>query len=144
MADMLTKHCPHCGYTITYSTSEKTVCCPCCDKYVKIEELRSSLDTVASSDSSATAAQVSGAFVASVIESSENGLAYIENFFDNYSWDEYIQTTQIKIDSIQEMVEKQKVKNAANPSTWYLEFKSISVPVLKKIEGLAKLEQGLV
>lgn len=144
MADMLTKHCPHCGYTITYSTSEKTVCCPCCDKYVKIDELRASLDTVASSDSSATAAQVSGAFVASVIESSENGLAYIENFFDNYSWDEYIQTTQIKIDSIQEMVEKQKVKNAANPSTWYLEFKSISVPVLKKIEGLAKLEQGLV
>lgn len=144
---LITKHCPHCGTLINYDDSEKNVCCLGCDRMLSTEELRSNLDTVALEDKKGGVADQTASlasFLVQSIETAESGLAYLENFFENYDWIEFYYDTRLSVGNIDRMVEKNKVKNANNPSTWILEFKSLVFPVNKKIEGCQYLEQAIV
>jgi hypothetical protein len=144
---LITKHCPHCGTLINYDDSEKNVCCLGCDRMLSTEELRSNLDTVALEDKKGGVADQAASlasFLVQSIETAESGLAYLENFFENYDWIEFYYDTRLSVGNIDRMVEKNKVKNANNPSTWILEFKSLVFPVNKKIEGCQYLEQAIV
>jgi predicted nucleic acid-binding Zn ribbon protein len=84
---LITKHCPHCGTLINYDDSEKNVCCLGCDRMLSTEELRSNLDTVALEDKKGGVADQTASlasFLVQSIETAESGLAYLENFFENY------------------------------------------------------------
>lgn len=144
---LITKHCPHCGTLINYNDNEKNVCCLGCDRMLSTEELRNNLDTVALEEKKGGAADQAASltsFLVQSIETAESGLAYLENFFENYDWTEFYYDTRLSVGNIDKMVEKNKVKNANNPATWILEFKSLVFPANKKIEGCQYLEQAIV
>ena len=122
--------CPNCNGVIYYSAGETNVICPCCDCEVS-----------PASEKGADRALNTGVAVAGLtFDNSESALVFLENFFDNYNWEEYYETTEIGVNDVSDMIETHKIKNGASATAWYLDFKALSVPVSKKIEGLGVLE----
>lgn len=134
----LTGNCPHCLAKLDYLENEKVVKCNCCDNNVLVADLHASL-SVNKRPTVDSAVEELNTLIQG-IDSSESGLAYLDSFFATFDWDEYNLSSEVYIPSIKRMVEKNKVRNASNPSTWILEFQSISVPLLKKITGCKSLE----
>lgn len=130
--------CPHCNFRIDYSEKDQVVQCPACDNNVPVSSILKSLDVKAAQRKNETNIQLFQS-----INNPESALAYLENFFESFDWDEYNQTSTILIHSIEVMVEKQKVTNAATGNTWKLEFESIIVPLMHKIDGLKSLEKEM-
>ena len=136
---LLTGFCPNCYCKLDYDANGSVVQCPGCDSNIAVGNVLDSLDVTSSvggreSSESAVLTQ----FI-SQIETSESGLAYLENFFENYDWKEYNHTAALRVYAIKDMIEKNKIKNAANPQTWLLEFEGIIVPLNHKLEGLSEL-----
>lgn len=134
--NLLTGVCPRCGSPVTYEQGAKIIACQYCDERYPVSELNSGKEGVF-----AEAAHIAPA---SVIDTAESGDAYIDNYFDTFDWHEFAYSRDIFLSDITEMVEKNKIKNGANPVTWHLEFKSIIVPVTKKIEGLSTLKDEMI
>lgn len=137
----LSGFCPNCFTKLDYEQGDSSVNCPGCDFTHSTSALLKSLDAqpLSQQPAAAGASMDFTQFIQS-IETAESGLAYLENFFESFDWNEYNQTSSIKIPAINQMVEKNKVKNAASPQTWQLEFESIIVPLIKKIQGTKELE----
>ncbi len=135
---MLTGLCPNCGNKLVYNQGESTVFCFACD---------SSVDTSVFSDKTSSASVGGGASAALSMmmgfDNPESGIVYVENYFENYNWEEYQGTSEIAISEITEIVEKNKIKNGAAGQSWYLDYKSLAVPVRKKLEGLEVLEKKI-
>lgn len=127
--------CPNCGGVIYYAKGQTTVLCPCCDCEV-------SPSVSAPSDAGFEGAGT-GAVSGLTFDNSDSALVFLENFFDNYDWTEYQQTTDIPLSEIAKMIESHKIKNGSSAVAWYLDFKALSVPVAKKIEGLGALAKKL-
>ena len=141
----LSGNCPHCLAKIEYTESDTSVQCNCCDNYVSISELHGSLSVT--NRPAAAGGSTQGDMLNTLvlgIETPESGIAYLDHFFLTFDWEEYASSPFLGIEHIENMVEKNKIKNAANAQTWILEFKSISFPLLKKLQGLKKLEQVIV
>ena len=135
---MLTGLCPNCGNKLVYNQGESMVFCFACD---------SSVDTSVFSDKTSSASVGGGASAALSMmmgfDNPESGIVYVENYFENYNWEEYQGTSEIAISEITEIVEKNKIKNGAAGQSWYLDYKSLAVPVRKKLEGLEALEKKI-
>lgn len=138
----LSGNCPHCLAKIEYKESDTSVLCNYCDNYVSVSELHNSLSVTNRANAGNTQSDMMNSMVLA-IETPESGIAYLDNFFLTYDWEEYCTSPFIKIGHIEKMVEKNKITNAANAQTWILEFKSISIPLLRKLQGLKKLEQKI-
>ena len=136
---MLTGLCPNCGNKLVYGKGESTVFCFACD---------SSVDTSVFSEKtqSGNVGSVGAAPALSMMmgfDNPESGIVYVENYFENYNWEEYQGTTEIAISEISEIIEKNKIKNGASGQSWYLDYKGLAVPVRKKLEGLTELEKTI-
>ena len=132
MSEKLSGRCPGCGALLVYNAGDSTVMCNVCDVPHSVKELETGAKVA---KSTAAASKVSfGAMLG--FDNPESGVVYLENFFDTYNWAEYQDLPEIEIEEIAEVVENNKIKNGANGQSWYLVFKSISVPVAKKIAGL--------
>lgn len=136
---LLTGFCPNCHCVLDYDANGSSVQCPRCDCNIAVNNVRQSLDVPASeSHIEAGESAVLTQFI-SQIETAESGLAYLENYFENFDWKEYNHTAALRVYALKDMIEKNKIKNAANPQTWLLEFEGIIVPLNHKLEGLAEL-----
>lgn len=137
MADKyVTATCPHCGGKIDYLENATVATCYFCDRNILVSELKG--------NSGAASSQMNYAQnAAQLIDTSESAHAYLENYFDLLDWSEYQSVSDVAIEEIERVVEKNKIKNAVNPLTWSLEFISINTPLNKKIDGLALLENEL-
>lgn len=132
MEEFVTKNCPNCGLRLNIENKQKTIVCPACDSSFAVSELLNQ-------DVKENAVEESMESLAQSVVDSEGGLIYLKNCFENYDWNTFGQTTSLKVYGVCEMVEKNKIKFANNPNTYVLEFESIYVPVLKKMEGLVAI-----
>lgn len=139
----LSGFCPNCFTKLDYTQDDESVFCPGCDFSHAPNALLKSLDAQPVQHQATQTVVADYTQFIQTIETAESGLAYLENFFENYDWNEYNQTSAIRIAAINQMVEKNKVKNAASPQTWQLEFESIIVPLIKKIQGTKELEKEM-
>ena len=132
--------CPNCACVLYYQRAGETVLCSCCDCRVTPVATPGGAGRAEESPAEAT---VAGSFVPAVgfaFDSPESALVYLENFFENYDWSDYYESAKIFVEEIHEMVQTNKVKNGAQGQSWYLDFKALSIPLSKKLEGLAMLE----
>ena len=131
-------NCPHCSYALTFQETDENVVCPQCDSVFSAKELQRNVSMVNKIEPNLTTTLLDS------IESSDAALAYLENYFATFNWENFINETNITILDIKKMVEKRKVVNASDASTWVLEFKAYVVPLLRKIEGLNTLVDKMV
>ena len=131
-------NCPHCSYALTFQETDENVVCPQCDSVFGAKELQRNVSMVNKIEPNLTTTLLDS------IESSDAALAYLENYFATFNWENFINETNITILDIKKMVEKRKVVNASDASTWVLEFKAYVVPLLRKIEGLNTLVDKMV
>ena len=147
MAQIINYTCPSCGSPILHDAkpdkgnATDSEFCSCCQRRWTIKELENRPSAGIGQPSAVIGALPAGEAIVAYADDAESALAYLENFLDTYNWDDFILTSQLTIPSIDNMVEKILVKSAANPATWELQFKAISDPLLKKINGLATLEE---
>ena len=130
--------CPNNGCVLNYNDGDKFVDCPYCDTKHSIAEL----ETATRRESSKTESKVRfGAGVPAILgfDNPESGVVFIQNFFDTYDWEAFKETPELEIDEISEVVYNNKMKNGAVGTSWYIDFKSVSVPLLQKINGLKEL-----
>lgn len=138
-ATLIKKLCPKChGSMLEFYENDDYVDCFACDESISVRDL------LRSSESNFGAADGGSASLAVVVDSPESGLIYLENFFANYDWEMYNQETGILIREIDDMVENNKIRQGASPVSWLLDFRSVSIPLRKRLEGLDALEAELV
>lgn len=125
--------CPSCGTSLYYTEGE-AVMCPSCDKQVTP---RANWEAERATESSFDAAMVVG------LDNPESALVYLENYYENFDWEKFAETTDLVPAAINAMVEKNKIKNGASASSWLLSFKGLGIPVYKKLEGLNGLERKM-
>ena len=144
MAQIINYTCPSCGSPILHDAkpdkgnATDSEFCSCCQRRWTIKELESKPSYGESS--AVVGALPAGDALVAYADDAESALAYLENCLDTYNWDDFILTSRLTIPEIDRMVDKILVKSAANPATWELQFKALSDPLLKKINGLATLE----
>lgn len=142
--DLLVGKCPNCGYALRYDPNANSVECNACDSWVNVSDLKEPNRNVASP--LMVNSSYSGVVASDLVAKIDNTgaiLAYLDNFFENYSWEEYIYQTTIEIEDVRSFVDNSKIKFANDPSIWGLEFKSYLVPVTKKIEGLSTISKNI-
>lgn len=140
---VISRVCPNCrGCSLTFVPSDDFVTCPACDQSISTAELMDSVATESTENTASPELEAMLGMIAS-IDSPESGLIYLENFFSNYNWDFYKQSTVLFINEIASMVEKNKIKQGAMPQAWLLDFQSVAYPISKKLEGLTELEQAI-
>ena len=124
-----------CGNTLLYELDQQVVHCEYCERDIAVSDFRNNANVVA-----VEANNQEAAFMAS-IDNADSALAYLSSFFDTFNWDEFEETAELTITSVDKMVQTNLMKSAANPSTWELQFRSIATPLIKKVEGLKNLEK---
>ncbi len=126
-------YCPNCNRSLSYAQESQIVTCPCCDKEVT-PMLKTANENSFDRNSPSTEAVMMG------FDNPESAIVYLENYFENYDWSEYIKITEIVPYDIRSIIEKNKIKNGASGSSWFLAFKGTAYPLSKKLEGLSTLE----
>ncbi len=125
--------CPRCAKSLFYTEENPSVYCPCCEMTVTPTSGRAERRDDVFSSHQAEMVMVG-------FDNPESAIVYLENYFENYDWSEYVKTTEIVPYAISSIVEKNKIKNGASASSWLLAFKGTAYPLSKKLEGLSALE----
>ena len=133
--------CPNCANTLYYQKKSKVVECPCCGTYVNVADIIANNKMRRKESVSQSALQPVNA---SIIDSPESALVYLEKFFKDYDWEAYNLSSVISIIEIDPMVEKTKIKFGATSHAWVLDFESKIRPLTEKINSLEKQEHELV
>lgn len=141
MSELKVGKCPNCSTRIAYTEDDSSVMCPSCDNMVNVSELESGARVTREKPVASTGASFAPVIVG--FDNPESGVVYLENFFDTYDWKAYQELPELEIAEIADVIENNKVKNGASGQSWYLVFKSLAVPALKKIEGLKALAQEM-
>ncbi len=138
--------CPNCNGPILHEIpdngreTDHEVCGMCGTKsYIKDLESKPAYNKGGESEATYAGASASESIV-SYIDEAESALAYLENYFDNYDWDDFAETSALSIPVVDKIVDKILIKSASNPATWELQFMAVTTPLLKKLGGLKKLE----
>ena len=130
--------CPNCGSQLVFDDKDSSVVCFACDSTINVADLVSKKNAPSSSVAGGAAMPMIIGF-----DNPESGVVFVENFFDNYDWDDYQFTPEIDVEELEEVVHNNKLKNGAVPTAWYLDYKALAIPVRKKIEGLQKLAEAV-
>jgi hypothetical protein len=131
--------CPNNGCVLNYSDGDKFVDCPYCDTKHSIAELETTTRREPSKTESKVRFGVGAVPAILGFDNPESGVVFIQNFFDTYDWEAFKETSDLEIEEIAEVVYNNKMKNGAVGTSWYIDFKSVSVPLLQKINGLKEL-----
>ena len=101
-------NCPHCSYALTFQETDENVVCPQCDSVFGAKELQRNVSMINKIEPNLTTTLLDS------IESSDAALAYLENYFATFNWENFINETNITILDIKKMVEKRKVVNESD------------------------------
>lgn len=129
--------CPYCFSVgeMKYDAASDTYTCLACDQ----QFAKSMIEEKVSSGMSAVVSQA-----IRDIDSPDSALVYLESFFETYDWEKYDLGEEVFIDDLRIMVEKNKIKNAINPKTWQVEFKSVADAICHKVGALKKLQAEIL
>ena len=132
--------CPVCSNTLIFEKGADEVFCNCCNQLIDTDEIACGLASIAAQEvgkSSRTAE------LALSIDSPESGRVYLEKFFEDYDWETYQTVSELGIEEIDGMVEKNRIKNGADSNAWILDFESKILPINKKLDGLIDVERKI-
>ena len=130
-------YCPECGNPINVDTNKNAVTCKCCDISFLVKDLvNGNLKKDLNFNNDDLLLNQ-----AAYISDPAGGLIYLDNFILKYDWEKYQFSSKIMIDEIVDMINKSKIKFPNNPQSYFLEFEGIYQIILKKIEGLEKIER---
>lgn len=148
MGNIINYFCPNCNASIQHEDGENEAqfeYCPQCGSQISLDRLRaaaaSNIGASAPPPSYLGSSVGSDAAAVTYLDTAESALAYLENYFETYNWDDFAYTSALTIPAVDRILEKILIKAAANPAAWELQFTAISTPILKKINGLKKLEE---
>lgn len=130
--------CPSCGGRLLYQTDAETdnVVCESCGNSWNVKDLENKPSYRAESETAVSAV----AAAVSYIDDSESAMAWLENHFETYEWNDFIMTSVMTLPEVDRVVEKLIIKQGASPATWQLQFTSLATPIAKKIKGLQTLD----
>ncbi|MBE6644963.1 MAG: DUF5050 domain-containing protein [Ruminococcaceae bacterium] len=133
--------CPSCPKPLWFRKSDRIVECECCNNvYTPDELLNRASRAVKASNAQAS---VSSPDLFQLIDDPDSGIIYLDSRFQTYNWKSYCENPEIIIPEIEAMVEKNKIKHAASPSAWNLDFISVATPLTKKIEGVGEIASDM-
>jgi TM2 domain-containing membrane protein YozV len=126
--------CPSCGgKLIAEESTKKLVCQSCNNLVVPVMENSKTLNSLGSMQ-----VKIDG------INNPSSGIAFIEQYFQNFDWETFqLDTSIFTIPTIDRIVENLKVSSADNPQTWILQFEAIATPFEKKILGTKIIENQI-
>ncbi len=131
--------CPYCPAVLDYSEDAKAVECHCCGNIVPTRILRPL--NFAKENNAVTE---SDKRIADCVTSSSTGIIYFDNFCESFSWREFAMSEGLSIPTLDSIREVCKLKFPADPITYYLDFRCVAVPLMKKIDGLDVLEVEII
>ena len=131
--------CPYCPAVLDYEEDAHAVVCHSCGNAVPTRILRplnfAKLEREENDNDKKTADGVT---------SPTTGVIYFDNYCDSYNWAQFIQNCELTVPMLTALSDACKIKFSADPITYYLDFRCIAVPVMKKIEGLEVLEVEII
>ena len=130
--------CPSCGAPLNIEDEKATIVCVYCGNSIVPVTSNNTYNTINDSNQDKVITKIDG------IKTSSSALAYMEQLFDSYNWEEYIYTNDIGIYELKNLVESLKVTSSDDKKTWLLSFESIYYPLTKKMEGLNKLYTDII
>lgn len=149
MSKIVTYVCPKCGASIEHDLEPADgkvndhEQCTYCQRWFSIEELEN-YERGGATAQGTNVTSAPTAMYSSYIDDSESALAFLDNYFETYDWNKFYYNSELSIREIDQIVEKQLVKAAANPATWELHFNAKATPLLRKIKGLKTLAQKYI
>ncbi len=129
--------CPYCFSVgeMKFDAVSGTYTCLACDQ----QFAKSMIEEKESYDNSAIVSEA-----IRDIDSPDSAFVYLDSFFETYDWEKYDLTEEVFIEDLRVMAEKNKIKNAINPKTWQVEFKSVAVSICHKINALKELQASIL
>ncbi len=131
--------CPYCPAVLDYHEDAKAVMCHSCGNAVPTSILRplnyaQNVNTANEKDKR----------IADGVTSSAAGLIYFDNFCASYDWKSFALNSDLSISTLDAISEACKIKFSADPLTYYLDFRCVAIPILKKIDGLDVIELAII
>ena len=131
--------CPYCPAVLDYEEDALAVVCHSCGNAVPTRIMRplnfAKLEREESDSEKKTADGVT---------SPTTGVIYFDNYCESYNWTQFAGSSELSIPMLTALFDACKIKFSADPITYYLDFRCIAVPVMKKIEGLEVLEVEII
>ncbi len=131
--------CPYCPAVLDYSEEAKAVKCYCCGNVVPTAILKP-----LNFKSGNYAATENEKRIADCVSSPTTGIIYFDNYCEGFDWKNFAMNDGLSIPALDAISEVCKLKFPADPMTYYLDFRCIAIPVLKKIDGLEVLETEIM
>ncbi len=131
--------CPYCPAILDYSEDAKAVKCHCCGNIVPTAILK----PLNFGNGSSTANE-SEKRIADCVTSPTTGIIYFDNYCEDFDWRNFVMDEALSIPALDAISDVCKLKFPADPMTYYLDFRCIVVPILKKIDGLDVLETEII
>ena len=135
--EQLSGYCPNCPAYVTIGANEEIECPNGCGSIINAGNLRQNSANNAAQEAAAIPVAMLG------FENAESALVYIENFYENYCWEDFAKNADLIPHGVKDLIEKVKIKNGASGFAWALAFKGEGYPIFKKLEGLKNLEKEM-
>lgn len=133
--------CPTCGARVNYKSGDKTTMCMYCGNTLTISTVEeTSYDDSSNFQGGGSPKQS----IANRIDTSSSALAYINYFFDTFDWDGFAYGTEIKINELEELVDKMRISSADNYKTWVASFLVTTIPFIKKIQYRSSIFKNII
>jgi len=133
-------YCPNCSTPINYCLKDGSVECPGCEQNIQVSTLMKRPSGDVKKDDADMKELLNDI---RSMEGVDDAVVFLKNYFDNYDWEGYAESSIVLIPEIEAMVKSVKVKSGSKPAVWSLDFDSVSVPLLKKIDALTALEDKM-
>lgn len=131
--------CPTCGASLKAANSTDTIACVYCgNSVVPVAESAPAAQKEAASMGFGGVLKVEG------IKTSSSALAYIEQFFEEYDWEAFAYAQSLSIREIDDLADSLKISSADDKNTWFVCFKAISVPFIRKVKGCRQILDSVI
>ncbi len=128
--------CPTCGASLKAENANQQITCVYCgNTIVPVKEASAQTESAISAG---------GASKMDGIKTSSSALAYLDEFFEEYDWELFSYAQNLTIYEIDKLVKNLKVTSADDKNTWFVAFKAIAVPFMKKINGCNQIIDEVV
>ena len=132
-------YCNGCGTKLSIASGQ-SIFCPRCGNQVHAQELMARPTGTLTQDDAAMQSLLSDV---KSMESVDDAVIFLKNYFDTYDWDSYYEKPNILIPEVERMVKSVKIKSGSKPIVWSLDFNSVAVPLSKKIASLVLAEKKM-
>ena len=126
--------CPSCGANLKAPNATDVITCVYCgNSIVPVAE-----SSVFGQGGPAGVVRVEG------IRSAASALAYAEQFFEEYDWEAFAYAQGLTVSEIDKLADTMKTSSADDKNTWFLCFRAVAIPFLRKATGCQQILDALV